>query len=121
MSRGITAWGFRIILSLPHLKTLEARIYGTGPRQDGTTIGLRCLTARERAELTVMEHKHSPRFLILAEESRKRVRQTTVDEVKGRLERGDRFVLVDVREDNEWATDHLPRAVHLGKIGRASC
>jgi rhodanese-related sulfurtransferase len=62
-----------------------------------------------------MEHKHSPRFLIIAEESRKRVRQTTVDEVKGRLDRGDRFVLVDVREDNEWAKDHLPGAVHLGK------
>jgi rhodanese-related sulfurtransferase len=65
--------------------------------------------------MTVMEHKHSPRFLIIAEESRKRVRQTTVDEIKGRLDRGERLILVDVREDNEWAKDHLPGAVHLGK------
>ena len=62
-----------------------------------------------------MEHKHSPRFLIIAEESRKRVRQTTVDEVKARLDRGERLILVDVREDNEWAKDHLPGAVHLGR------
>jgi rhodanese-related sulfurtransferase len=62
-----------------------------------------------------MEHNHSPRFLKIVEESRKRVRETTVDEVKARLEHGDRFVLVDVREDNEWAKDHLPGAVHLGK------
>lgn len=62
-----------------------------------------------------MAHQHPPRFLKIAEESRKRIRETTVDEVKARLERGDRFVLVDVREDNEWTKDHLPGAVHLGK------
>ena len=36
-------------------------------------------------------------------------------EIKARLDRGEKFVLVDVREDNEWAKDHLPGAVHLGK------
>jgi len=35
--------------------------------------------------------------------------------VKERLDRGDQFHLVDVREDNEWNTDHLPGAIHLGK------
>jgi rhodanese-related sulfurtransferase len=62
-----------------------------------------------------MDHKHSTRFLKIVEESKKRVRETTVEEVKTRLDRGDKFVLVDVREDNEWAKDHLPGAVHLGK------
>jgi rhodanese-related sulfurtransferase len=62
-----------------------------------------------------MEHHHSPRFLKIVEESKKCVRETTVDEVKARLDRGDKFVLVDVREDNEWAKDHLPGTVHLGK------
>ena len=62
-----------------------------------------------------MAHQHSPRFLKIVEESRRRVRETTVDEVKIKLDRGEKFVLVDVREDNEWAKDHLPRAVHLGK------
>jgi len=58
---------------------------------------------------------HSPRFLKIVEESRQRVRETTVDEVKARLDRGDKFALIDVREDNEFAKDHLPGAVHLGK------
>jgi len=62
-----------------------------------------------------MAHHHSPRFLKIVEESRRRVRETTVDDVKARLDRGEKFVLVDVREDSEWAKDHLPRAVHLGK------
>jgi rhodanese-related sulfurtransferase len=43
------------------------------------------------------------------------VRQTTVDEIKRRLDRGDRFTLVDVREESEYAKDHLPGAIHLGK------
>ena len=59
--------------------------------------------------------QHSPRFLKIVEESRRRVRETTVDEVKARMDRGDKFVLVDVREDREFAQDHLPGAVHLGK------
>ena len=43
--------------------------------------------------------KHSPRFLELVEAARGRVRECTVDDVKGRLDRGEAFVLVDVRED----------------------
>jgi len=35
--------------------------------------------------------------------------------VKRRLDGGEKFLLVDVREDNEWAKGHLPGAVHLGK------
>jgi rhodanese-related sulfurtransferase len=62
-----------------------------------------------------MAHQHSPRFLKIVDESRKRVRENSVDEIKAKLDRGEKFVLVDVREDNEWAKDHLPGAVHLGK------
>jgi rhodanese-related sulfurtransferase len=62
-----------------------------------------------------MAQHHAPRFLKIVEESRKRVRETNVDEVWGRMNRGEKFVLVDVREDNEWTKDHLPGAVHLGK------
>ena len=60
--------------------------------------------------------KHSPRFLKLCEETKARVKETTVDEVKRRLDRGDKgFVLVDVREESEWNAGHIPGAVHLGK------
>lgn len=59
--------------------------------------------------------QHSPRFLQIVEQSRKRIRETTVDEVKKRMDRGDKFIVLDVREDNEFAKDHLPGAVHLSK------
>jgi rhodanese-related sulfurtransferase len=62
-----------------------------------------------------MAHNHSPRFLAIVNDAKKRVRETTVDEIRSRLEKKDKFVLVDVREDNEYAKDHLPGAIHLGK------
>ena len=62
-----------------------------------------------------MAQQHSPRFLQLVDETRKRVRETNADEVKSRLDRGDKFILVDVREESEFAKDHLPGAIHLGK------
>lgn len=60
-------------------------------------------------------HQHSPRFLQIVNESRKRVRETNVDEVKANLDRGERLILVDVREESEFAKDHLPGAIHLSK------
>ncbi len=62
-----------------------------------------------------MAHKHSPRFLKIVEDTKKRVREVTIDEVKSKLDRGEKFLLVDVREESEYAADHLPGAIHLGK------
>ena len=62
-----------------------------------------------------MAHNHPPRFLKIVDDARSRVRETTVDEVKARLDRKDKFVLVDVREDREFDADHVAGAVHLGK------
>jgi len=62
-----------------------------------------------------MAHNHPPRFLKIVDDARSRVRETTVDEVKARLDSHDKFVLVDVREDREFDADHIPGAVHLGK------
>ena len=62
-----------------------------------------------------MAHQHSDRFLRIVEDAKKRVRETSVDDVKARLDRGDRFLLIDVREESEYAKDHLPNAIHLGK------
>lgn len=59
--------------------------------------------------------QHAPGFLKIVDDARSRVKETTVDEVKNRLDRGDKFMLVDVREESEFAKDHLPGAVHLGK------
>jgi rhodanese-related sulfurtransferase len=62
-----------------------------------------------------MAVQHAPRFLKIVEDAKTRVRETTIDEVKTRLDRGDKFVLVDVREESEFQKDHLPNAIHLGK------
>ena len=59
--------------------------------------------------------KHSPGFLRLVEDAKQRVREVTVGDVKAMLDRGDPFVLIDVREASEWAGGHLPRAQHLCK------
>ena len=31
------------------------------------------------------------------------------------MDAGEKFLLVDVREDNEWANGHIPGAVHIGR------
>lgn len=62
-----------------------------------------------------MAHQHAPRFLKIVEDAKSRVRETNVEEVKRKIDRGEKFVLVDVREEGEFAKDHLPGAVHLGK------
>jgi rhodanese-related sulfurtransferase len=59
--------------------------------------------------------QHAPRFLQVVADAKKRIRETTVDEVKARIDRGDKFLLIDVREDSEWANGHLPGAVHMSK------
>jgi len=62
-----------------------------------------------------MAQQHPPRFLKIVDDAKTRVRETNVDEVKKRMDRGDKFILVDVREESEYAKDHLPDAIHLGK------
>jgi rhodanese-related sulfurtransferase len=62
-----------------------------------------------------MGKQHSPRFLQIVQEAKKQIRETTVDDVKARLDRSEKMCLVDVREESEWAKDRLPGAIHLGK------
>ena len=62
-----------------------------------------------------MTHQHSPRFLKIVEDARSRIHEISVDEVEAKLQVGEKFMLVDVREESEYAKDHLPGAIHLGK------
>ena len=62
-----------------------------------------------------MAPNHPPRFLKIVDDAKTRIRETTVDVIKSRLDRGDKFTLVDVREESEFAKDHLPGAIHMGK------
>ena len=58
---------------------------------------------------------HAAKFLALVNDAKKRVKETNVEDVKRRMDAGEKFVLVDVREESEWAAGHLPGAIHLGK------
>lgn len=58
---------------------------------------------------------HAEKFLAIVQDAKKRVKETNVADVKRRMDSGENFVLVDVREDSEWASGHLPGAIHLGK------
>jgi rhodanese-related sulfurtransferase len=64
---------------------------------------------------SIMAAQHSPRFLQLVLEAKKRIAEVGVDEVKARLDRGEKLTIIDVREESEYARDHLPGALHLGK------
>jgi len=58
---------------------------------------------------------HAPQFLKLVNEAKKKIKETNVADVKRRKDAGEKFLLVDVREDNEWANGHVPGAMHLGR------
>jgi rhodanese-related sulfurtransferase len=59
--------------------------------------------------------KHAPGFLAIVNDAKKRVKETNVAEVKKRLDAGEKFQLVDVREESEWARGHIAGATWLGK------
>jgi len=59
--------------------------------------------------------EHSPGFLTLVNEARPYVKELTIEQSRERLARNPDAVLMDVREDDEWHTQHAAQAVHLGK------
>jgi len=58
---------------------------------------------------------HTQAFIDIVKLARERIRETDVKTVKSRLDRGERFYLVDVREESEWQLSHLPGAIHIGR------
>jgi rhodanese-related sulfurtransferase len=58
---------------------------------------------------------HAAGFLRLVNEAKQSVREVSVEDVRARLSRNPRAVLVDIREDHEWLVGHAAEAVHLGK------
>ena len=49
----------------------------------------------------------------LINEAKQRIREVSPQDVRARKERGESFVLLDVREPNEWNLGRLPGAVHI--------
>lgn len=58
---------------------------------------------------------HSEGFLALVNDAKKRVKEVDIEGYRRMQQSGSPFVLVDVREDSEWAAGHAAGAKHLGK------
>lgn len=62
-----------------------------------------------------MGKQHAPGFLKIVQDARTRVRECGVEDVRRKLEAGEKFYLIDVREESEWAAGHIGGAMHLSK------
>jgi len=58
---------------------------------------------------------HAEGFLTLVRDAKKRIKEEDVQTTKKKLDAGEKMILVDVREESEWARGHIPNAIHLGK------
>ena len=58
---------------------------------------------------------HNPEFLKLVNDAKARIREVNIDQYKQMVSSGQAHVLVDVREDSEWAAGHAAGSMHLGK------
>jgi rhodanese-related sulfurtransferase len=58
---------------------------------------------------------HNPGFLKLVNEAKSRVKEVDLAGYMKMREVGDAHVLVDTREESEWAAGHVAGAVHLSK------
>jgi rhodanese-related sulfurtransferase len=59
-----------------------------------------------------MAHKTAQQLIA---EARQRVPEMTVHELRELQARSNEFVLVDVREQNEWNLGHIPGAIYIGR------
>lgn len=59
--------------------------------------------------------QHSPQFLSLVMHAKQHINEITPQELKDRIDQQQDFVLIDVREESEWNTGHIPTAIHLSK------
>src|SRR5215471_4727448 len=59
--------------------------------------------------------QHNPGFLKLVDDAKSRIQQVDIDGYKKMVASGEKHVLVDTREDNEYAAGHVKGAVHLSR------
>jgi|SRR5271168_3726620 len=58
---------------------------------------------------------HNAGFLALVSEAKSRIREIDIAEYKRMAAAGEPHLLIDTREDSEWAAGHAKGAVHLSK------
>lgn len=54
-------------------------------------------------------------FAGLVKDAKTRVHELDIDGLRKLQASGEKFVLIDVREDNEWAAEHASGATHIGR------
>lgn len=59
--------------------------------------------------------QHTEGFLKIVNEAKAKIKQTTIDQVKKRMDAGEKICLIDCREESEWANGHIKGAQYLGK------
>lgn len=62
-----------------------------------------------------MAKSHSERFVTLVDDALTRVDEISADEVKEMLDSDNDFILLDVREQDEWDKSHIAGADYMGK------
>jgi rhodanese-related sulfurtransferase len=58
---------------------------------------------------------HKTRFLAAVDAAKANIQELTVPDLLARRAKGEAFVLIDVREDHEWAAGRAAGAEHLSK------
>lgn len=66
-------------------------------------------------KLRIWIMQHSPGFLKVVNEARAHIKEVSVAEARARVDANPKVILVDIREDSEWAGGHATQAMHLGK------
>lgn len=59
--------------------------------------------------------QHASGFLALVAESKKHIKEISPQSLKEKLDNHENMHVIDVREDREWTTGHIPTAIHLGR------
>lgn len=62
-----------------------------------------------------MSHHHAAGFLAIVADAKSRIKEANFRDIKKRLDEGEKMIVVDTREDTEWARGHIVGAIHLGK------
>ena len=87
---------------MPNKKSARGACHLAGPYND-IADERRCPLAKQ----------HAPQFLKLVTDAKTRVKECTVEDVRERLAASEPFVLVDVREESEFAAGHLGGATNV--------
>ena len=59
--------------------------------------------------------QHAPGFLALVNDAKSRIEELDLNGYRQLLAAGTPHVLIDTREESEWAAGHAAGAIHLGK------